>query len=316
MSETPLVSFIIPALNEEEYIGVCLASIKDLDANKGSFEIIVVDNGSIDRTVEIAKDFGANVYSILGTTISKLRNYGASKAKGEILAFMDADCVITKNWLKNAIKELSDETVGVTGSNYKTYKQTSWVSKVWEFNMKEKNDRCEVGWIQSGNLIIKRKVFETIGGFDETLSVCEDSDICYRIKEIGYKIISNDRIRSYHYGFCKNLRQFFKKELWYGKGAIKLFFKHKNKTRYLNVIGFALLYAICLLTLAIGIFYIRMQLVLSSIILMLLSAFFLSLKTNLEKNEIKYLLSLTTLYFIFGIARALCLLDVRNWKIK
>ncbi len=316
MEEKPLVSIIIPALNEEEYIGKCLNSINELDDHEGILEIIVIDNGSTDRTAEIARNLGARVYSIKNVTISRLRNYGALNAKGSIIAFVDADCIVSKDWLKNALKELEDESVGATGSNYQISGQSTWVTKAWELNMKELKNRCETDWIQSGNLIIKKDIFNLVGGFDEDLSVCEDSDICYRIQDKGYKIISNRDICSYHLGFAKNIGVFFKKGLWQGQDLIRVFFKHRNRRRYSKVMDFALLYLVCLLILLVGVSSLNIRIVIISFVLMFIMSFILSMSKSFEKREYKYILQLTVLYTVFGISKAISLVDFRNWRAK
>lgn len=99
----PFVSVIIPTLNEERYIGKCLESIFNLDYPKNRYEIILVDNGSKDRTIEITKKFNAKIIKRKSLTIGTLRNIGARDARGSILAFIDADCIADRNWIKRAI---------------------------------------------------------------------------------------------------------------------------------------------------------------------------------------------------------------------
>jgi len=316
MEKKPVVSIIIPALNEEGRIEKCLSSINDLDAPEGIFEIILIDNGSSDRTGEIAKGLGAQVYSITTGTISRLRNYGALKAKGEIFAFVDADCVVSKDWLKYALKELENESVGATGSNYQVPDQSTWVSKAWGFNMRELKDRGETNWIQSGNLIIKRDVFNLVGGFDEHLSVCEDSDICYRIKDEGYKIMSNLAISSYHLQFAETLGGFFKKELWHGKDILRVFLKSKNKKRYSKIFVFTIFFFISLFSCFIFILFGYLKLAMLGLIAMAILSFILAVKLSLKKKEFRYITALTVLFLTFGIARATSLIAFRNSRNK
>ena len=100
MREHPFVSIIIPSLNVEKYIEDCLDAIHMLYYPKDKLEIILVDNGSTDRTRKIASTCGARVLIRRGCNISALRNFGVSQSKGEIIAFLDADCIVSKDWLK------------------------------------------------------------------------------------------------------------------------------------------------------------------------------------------------------------------------
>ena len=316
MENSPLVSVIIPALNEEKRIGKCLESLRNLNFNKDNIEILVVDNGSQDKTIEIAGSFGAKVYVIKHGPISKLRNYGASMAKGKFYAFVDADCVVSKDWIKNALLELDNKDVGATGSNYLSAEKGNWVEEAWEFNKMTVDDRCEVDWIQSGNLIIKKYVFDAVAGFDENLVVSEDSDICYRIRDLNYKIISNTDIKNYHLGFSRDIKSFFRKELWHGKGTVRVFKKHLSKKRYFKVMGLAIFFAVCLIGFFIGVLFLNFKLAISTIGVILAFSLLLSLKMSLKKKSFKYFFQLSVLYLIFGITRAISVLNLRNWSKK
>ena len=314
MSDIPFVSIIIPALNEESNIKRCVESIQKVDSSGCDYEIIVVDNGSTDKTVEVAKDLEVRVFIKTDINIAGLRNFGVTIAQGNIFAFVDADCVVAKEWLQEALRELSDKQVGATGSNYKLYGKGSWVSRAWEFNKKTRKDRCEVEWIQSGNLIIKKESFDAVGGFDEQLNVCEDSDICYRIKDKGYKIVSNKAIGSYHLGFAETLITFFKKQLWYGKDVLRVFFKSKNKKKYFKSLSLPLFFLLCIFVFCLSILLVKIKLMVLAVVTMFIVSFIWAMKVNFEKKRIRYIIPLTLLFFVFGIARAICLIDVRNWS--
>ena len=102
-------SFIIPALNEEDYVEPCVRSIQGQTCK--DYEIIVVDNGSTDRTAEIARQLGCKVVNEQKRGISHARNKGAKIAIGDILCFVDADGVVSNNWLKEAKKTLSNQEI-------------------------------------------------------------------------------------------------------------------------------------------------------------------------------------------------------------
>src|SRR5215475_9251882 len=97
------ISIIIPALNEEKMIGRCLESLTKLAFARDRFEVLVVDNGSRDKTLMIVESFkdrlNLRVLQQAGVRISALRNLGARAAAGDILAFLDADCLAPTDWL-------------------------------------------------------------------------------------------------------------------------------------------------------------------------------------------------------------------------
>jgi glycosyltransferase involved in cell wall biosynthesis len=112
----PKISVIIPAYNEERLLKRCLQALKKQSYPKDAFEVIVVDNGSQDRTAAIAKDAGVRVYTyrkIQGCAAS--RQFGFSRAKGSILAFTDADSMPEKDWLKKINTLLADPKLVCVG---------------------------------------------------------------------------------------------------------------------------------------------------------------------------------------------------------
>lgn len=164
-------SFVIPALNEEGYIELCLKSIKA--QSEKPYEIIVVDNGSIDRTSEIAKKLGCKVVSERKRGISHARNKGAKVAKGDILCFVDADGILSRNWLKEAKNSLSNKKVqAVDGlivfsheNLLKNIMYNSWTVIAYSgilFSKLLLGKHIFTG----NNMAIRRKVFESLGGFE------------------------------------------------------------------------------------------------------------------------------------------------------
>ena len=313
MSSNPEVSIIIPAKNEELRLGLCLDSIRSLKADQNLYEVIVIDNGSTDRTVEIARQYGARVEVVKNVTIAKLRNYGAAMAKGRIFAFVDSDCILSSSWLEPIFEEFKNNKVGAIGSNYQLKGEGTWVERVSEFQMSETLERCETNWIQSGNLVIKREVFDLVSGFDEKLRVCEDSDICYRIKDAGYSILSNKKICSYHLGFPVTLGQFIRKEFWYGSDILNLCVKHSKSGRYLGVLSVTAYYLLSIVVLMAGILLRNFIVVIVAGVLVVAASFLLAVKNSFEKKDYRYVLQLTLFYFLFGLARSASLMRSKIW---
>src|SRR3989338_4985654 len=103
-------SFIVPTLNEESYIGDCLKSVR-VQARK-DYEIIVVDGNSTDRTIDIARKYGARVIFCKDKGPGAARNAGVMHAKGSILVFMDADVRAERDFLERVEEKLLDASVG------------------------------------------------------------------------------------------------------------------------------------------------------------------------------------------------------------
>jgi len=175
------LSIIIPTLNEEKYLPILLSQIKKqkfLD-----YEIIVADGGSTDRTVEIAKSFGCKI--VKGGLPARGRNEGAKVAKGEIFLFMDADNIYLPNgFLEKVISEFKRRNLGV--ASFPIYPKGNLIDKICYFFY---NKFVEIfqNWtaFATNCVLIKREVFEKVGGFDEEILIGEDHDLAKRAAKIS-----------------------------------------------------------------------------------------------------------------------------------
>lgn len=209
-------SIIIPAKNEEANIGRCLDSINSVDWPDNQYEVIVVDNGSTDRTVEIAREKRAKVFVKPELTISGLRNFGAGEGAGEILAFLDADCTVTPSWLRKAAPYLERVEIACFGSPPIVPEDATWIPKAWFAVRRKSMDAAETDWLESMNMFVRREPFLACGRFDESLITCEDYDLSLRLRAYG-SIVADSAIIAVHHGEAATIGHFFRKELWRGK---------------------------------------------------------------------------------------------------
>jgi len=110
------VSVVIPALNEEGMIEQCLTSIRRNDI---PVELILIDNGSVDRTPEIARGIADKVFIKPGYTLAEMRDFGAREAAGDIIVTTDADCIAPTNWISRLIKPFDDPKVVAVGGAFR-----------------------------------------------------------------------------------------------------------------------------------------------------------------------------------------------------
>jgi glycosyltransferase involved in cell wall biosynthesis len=185
----------------------------------------VVDNGSTDGTCRIAESFGARVLRDPEKTVSGLRNLGAVHAAGDILAFVDADCVVTRDWLTNAAPYFDRTDVVLWGSPPEIPEDATWVQKAWYLVRQKEHPVEPVPWLESMNLFVRKNQFNQVNGFDESLITCEDVDFSYRMSKLG-TIMADRSIRVLHLGEAATVRIFLKKEIWRGKGNFKGMMKH------------------------------------------------------------------------------------------
>ena len=225
MNNRKIISVIIPVKNESERLKKCLESIGEVEKKDFEVEIIVIDNGSNDDSVEIARKITQNVYIKSDMTVAGLRNFGSKVGKGEILAFVDADCSVARDWVVNAIHHFSDPNVAIVGYMAFAPIDGNNIQKSWNSFRTRKKGLGAVKWINSMNMFVRKDVFSKFSGFDESLITCEDVDLCYRISK-KYKIISDSSIIVFHYGEAKRFRQFFLKELWRGTSNYKGVLNH------------------------------------------------------------------------------------------
>lgn len=310
------VSIIIPVYNEENYIGSCLTSVRQLDYRADLIEVIVVDNGSEDRTIEIVKNFNCRIEVFPKINVSALRNRGAKIARGNILAFLDADCTVECDWIKNALTKFNDPQVGVVGcSKFLIPDNSSWIEKAW--NSQKKKIEGYVSWVGSGNLIIKKDLFEGLDGFNEGIITSEDCDLCFKLAKLNFKVYSTASVSVTHLKYNKTIKDFIKKEIWHGKGVLTTFLSFNFKLSHFKSLAFAFFYAVCIIGIPISIVvwivskqYFPLLLFISSIIIF---PFILAI---VKSRTSKTIVSLSILYFFYGIARALSIFNINNWLLR
>ncbi|HXM42394.1 MAG TPA: glycosyltransferase [Bryobacteraceae bacterium] len=313
----PIISVIVPALNEESVIGRCLASLKQQKLPADCFEVIVVDNGSTDRTREIAGSFGGRlsvtVLERSGVRISALRNFGAAAAMGEFLAFLDADCVAPRHWLQQTVDLLRADAFRIIGAQYRIPANSSWVAKAWYGDLWRMKDG-PVSYVPGGDMAVGRELFINLGGFDETIVTSEDTEFCERAAASSVPILALPSLSAVHLGTPQTLEAFYRKQSWHGVNVHKVFLRDMLHSKSRKAMLFAVYMLIGIATAAAGagagMLFGSVPAPLAGAAVFLVGPLMLALLACAERKNWSQFLPLTLLYAAYGTARALCLLGI------
>lgn len=224
ISNTKIISFVIPVKNDAKRLQSCLESIALQNVSGINKEIIVLDNGSIDNSLEVASGMGAIVKSAPELSVAQLRNMGAFSSKGEFIAFVDADHVLSANWLADGLDAINEPGCGIAGALCISPSST-WVQRAYDRFRRRPDVKMEVEWLGSGNMLIQKGLFLKLNGFDESLETCEDVDLCQRARKNGWRIIADPNIVSVHFGDPATLKSLFLGELWRGRNNLRVTMK-------------------------------------------------------------------------------------------
>jgi len=321
MNEHPqiAVSVIIPVLNEEAVIARCLQSLAEQTLPRDAFEVIVVDNGSQDRTIAIAQRFdGALRLRVLdreGVPVSAMRNSGAAVARGRFLAFLDADCIAPPHWLKLAMNPLGVAGGGLIGAHYTIPPGSSWVARAWYGDMGERKRGC-VSYVPAGSMLVSRELFLQLGGFDETLETSEDCEFCQRISAAGHTVEAIPALSVVHLGTPQTVAAFYRKERWHGTDVHTVFLRNMLRSASAKATLFAL-YTLCSLAgLAVGGAAAWMsgnrEVAAWAVLAALAGPILLAGRAAAQRKRLGLVAPLAFLYLVYGVARGLCLLGIAS----
>ncbi|MEA0562651.1 glycosyltransferase [Lysinibacillus irui] len=205
------ISIIIPAHNEEKYIGKCLESVSRASKLcKNQVEIIVVLNRCTDRTEEIAKSYDCIIVKNNDKNLSKIRNAGVEIASGEIIVTIDADTQMNEHVLSKAQENLiSGKYIGggVTGK-FERMSLGIFVSTLLLIGPL----LFKYGAISVGIFWCYKKDFQSINGFNENMLMAEDADFAKRLKVWGKK--NGKKYGTIQNGMLTSTRKFDKHGDW------------------------------------------------------------------------------------------------------
>jgi glycosyltransferase involved in cell wall biosynthesis len=187
-----MISIIIPAYNEEALLDGTLDAVRAAAATLGSpYEIIVVDDGSTDRTAKIAAEHGARVVGVHVRHIAAARNAGAWVAAGDLLIFVVADTLVSPEVLQRAVASVRAGAVGGGAGARQDSNDPPWGPAVFGFAAWLMRT---AGWAAGCFMFVRADVFHRAGGFDERYFASEEIHLSRAVKKHGRFVILRDKV--------------------------------------------------------------------------------------------------------------------------
>lgn len=217
------ISVIIPVRNEAGKIQQCLAAV--FSQSLKSYEVIVVDGHSTDETVEKVEKFPVKIFYENSNSIACARQIGVENAKGDYIAFSDADCIPDKEWLSNLMKEFGEGIVGVGGAA-KNMGDSLWEKSInlamdtflggaKTLQARFFKDRRFVRSIGGFNSIYRKQDILKVGGFNTNLPGGEDLELNKKLSKIGKLLYTPQAVVLHHHSWT--LSKFARRMFRYGK---------------------------------------------------------------------------------------------------
>jgi GT2 family glycosyltransferase len=207
----PAVSFVVIGLNEERMIAACMRSVMDCDYPQDKKEIIYVDSGSTDRTLEIVQSLPSVSVIHLNDpqpNAAKGRNAGWRAARGEFIQFLDGDMVLQPDWPGFAHQSIAQlENLACVSGQVREYREPGNIYSII-FDRMWRSEIGETGTL-GGAFLARRSALAEVNGFDESLKGCEEPDLATRILRTGRTIWCFSATLAVHHSGINSFKRYW-----------------------------------------------------------------------------------------------------------
>ena len=228
------VTVIVPVLNGEPTIADCLTSLLRTDYPLEQREILVVDNGSTDRTCEIVARFPVRMVREPRRGLSHARNRGIEESGGRLLAFTDADCMVSTTWLSELVRGLEEEGGAAVVGEVVAYPPATPAERYTAMRKPSFHAwtvRRRRPGILFMNVALRREVFDRVGLFDPGCGSAEDIDFSWRFLDAGLEVRRRPQAVVLH-RHRTTARELFRQQVGYGRGQALLVRKYPDVLRW------------------------------------------------------------------------------------
>lgn len=231
-----MISVIVPMYNSKKTILQTLQGLED--QTRKDFEVIIVDDGSTDNSSQLISKFNNQSELTINTIHQKnsgparARNLGVKHSKGDIIIFLDSDCIPPNNWVEEMVKPLNGKIVGCN-CGYRVKNKESLIARYVDYEIAKRHRKLigkKIDTIGTYSASFIKSVFKETGGFDTRYKAAsgEDFDLAFNIRKRGYDLVFTDKTFVYHYhpdSLIKYLKQQFGRGYW----RVMMYLGHKDK---------------------------------------------------------------------------------------
>jgi glycosyltransferase involved in cell wall biosynthesis len=237
------VSVVVPVYNAEGTLTVCLRGLNTQSLPKSDFEVIVVDGASTDSSAQIARTFGFRLLrekKPRGAAAG--RNEGLRVAQGEWVAFTDADCLPSRNWLRYLLKAAnmpyqSVAPIGVAGKTIGHHSDSTaarFVDLTGGGDAETYLRHPAFPFAPTNNVMYRREALQLAGGFDERYYSYEPCDLYYRLVQVhqGRRALFFEPRAVVFHRHRTNWKDYWRQQYWHGQGLGQFMLHHKDKVQW------------------------------------------------------------------------------------
>jgi glycosyltransferase involved in cell wall biosynthesis len=227
--ERARIMVVVPVLNAMRFLRQTIPQVLEAARNTNGVDVLYVDNGSTDGSYEYLKSLLSKGIKLLSlqrgsdaatrNLSAAARNFGAYRTRSEFLSFLDADCVVAKNYFNEAVAVLQSTGAAATGCETEIPPEPHWIEATWR-DLHYVGKARKVHYLNSANFFVSRQVFEEVGGFREDLPSGADSEIGQRLTNAGYLIFESPAVGAIHLGNPKSAREFYRRSVWHATGML------------------------------------------------------------------------------------------------
>ena len=235
VEDTPLVSVVVPCFQAESTLALCLGALAAQRYPRDRYEVIVVDDGSTDGSRAIARAHPVRLVEGEHRGASAARNRGVAASEGELVVYVDADCVVGPDFVDGHARAYR-RTGGkaLVGGAIEMYEPgATWVSycdhysSKWYMQHPRASTARTLEYLHTTNLGLPRAILDAVGPLDETLPTGEDVEFCSRVREAGIAMVFDPAIVAFHIA-RPSLGRYLRRHYRWGAHAVPLRARRKN----------------------------------------------------------------------------------------